>query len=257
MRILLTIAYDGTKYSGWQKQKSKDVATVEGTLEQALRVLFRSPNLECVGASRTDRGVHALGQRAVIDVDTTIPPHKIPFAIRPFLPDDIVVTAAEVVADDFHPRFDCIKKTYEYRIWQSDFKNPKERLYSTFVYETLDISAMQQGAKAFIGKHDFAAFCAAGSTVSSTVRTIFDCYVEQEGNCIRILVTGDGFLYNMVRILAGTLIAVGQGKKKASDVADIIASKDRRNAGQTAEPQGLTLLEIYYDLQTKAIDSRE
>lgn len=255
MRILLTIAYDGTRYSGWQKQKAKEVVTVEGTLEQGLRALFRSETLECIGASRTDRGVHALGQRAVIDVDTTIPANKIPFAIRPFLPEDIVVTAAEVVPDDFHPRFDCVKKTYEYCIWQSPFRNPKERLYSTFVHEKLDIAAMQEGAKSFIGTHDFAAFCAAGSSVVSTVRTIFDCHVEQEGNCIRILVTGDGFLYNMVRILAGTLIAVGQGKKDAQDVKAIIDSKDRRNAGQTAEPQGLTLLEIYYDFTPKAIDS--
>lgn len=248
MRILLTIAYDGTRYSGWQKQKSPEVLTVEGEVEKALRTLFRNPELECIGASRTDRGVHALGQRAVIDVETTIPPEKIPLAIRPFLPEDIVVTAAREVPEDFHPRYDCIKKTYEYHIYQSPYKNPKERLYSTFVYSPLDLEKMNQGAKAFVGTHDFVAFCAAGSSVSTTVRTIFDCHVEQEGSHIRILVTGDGFLYNMVRILAGTLIAVGQGKIPPEKVADIIAGKDRRQAGQTAEPQGLTLREIYYDL---------
>ena len=134
MRILLTIAYDGTRYSGWQKQKSPEVLTVEGEVEKALRTLFRDPELECIGASRTDRGVHALGQRVVIDVETTIPPEKIPLAIRPFLPEDIVVTAAREVPGDFHPRYDCIKKTYEYHIYQSPYKNPKERLYSTFVY---------------------------------------------------------------------------------------------------------------------------
>lgn len=248
MRILLTIAYDGTRYSGWQKQKSPEVLTVEGELEKALRTLFRNEELECIGASRTDRGVHALGQRAVIDVETTIPVEKIPLAIRPFLPEDIVVTAAREVPAEFHPRYDCVKKTYEYRIYNGKYKNPKERLYSTFVYHDLDVEKMNEGAKAFAGTHDFAAFCAAGSSVSTTVRTIFDCHVEREGDQIRILVTGDGFLYNMVRIIAGTLIAVGQGKIPAEEVAGIIESRDRTKAGQTAEPQGLTLLEIYYDL---------
>lgn len=248
MRILLTIAYDGTRYSGWQKQKSPAVLTVEGELEKALRMLFRMPDLTCIGASRTDRGVHALGQRAIIDVETSIPPEKIPLAIRPYLPEDIVVAEARQVPDTFHPRFDCVKKTYEYRIDQSPFKNPKERLYSTFVYHTLDVDKMNQGAKAFLGTHDFAAFCAAGSQVSSTVRTIFDCHVVCEGTQIRILVTGDGFLYHMVRILAGTLIAVGEGKIPPEQVSQIIDSRDRRQAGQTAEPQGLTLLQIYYDL---------
>ena len=159
-----------------------------------------------------------------------------------------MVTAAREVPGDFHPRYDCVKKTYEYHIYQSPYKNPKERLYSTFVYSPLDLEKMNEGAKSFVGTHDFAAFCAAGSSVSTTVRTIFDCHVEQEGPHIRILVTGDGFLYNMVRILAGTLIAVGQGKIPAEKVAEIIAGKDRRQAGQTAEPQGLTLREIYYDL---------
>ncbi len=248
MRILLTIAYDGTRYSGWQKQKSPEVLTVEGELEKGLRTLFRKEDLECIGASRTDRGVHALGQRAVIDVDTTIPVEKIPLAIRPFLPEDIVVTAAREVPAEFHPRYDCVKKTYEYRIFNGTYKNPKERLYSTFVYHGLDVGKMNEGARDFVGTHDFAAFCAAGSSVSTTVRTIFDCHVEREGDHVRILVTGDGFLYNMVRIIAGTLIAVGQGKLPPEEVAGIIESRDRTKAGQTAEPQGLTLLEIYYDL---------
>lgn len=247
-RILLTIAYDGTKYSGWQKQKDSSVVTVEGELTKALRQLFRDEKLECIGASRTDAGVHALGQRAVIDVETSIPPEKIPLAIRSFLPADIVVTKAEEVAAAFHPRFDCVKKTYEYRFWNSPTKNPKERLYSAYVQKPLDIDKMNEAAKAFVGTHDFAAFCAAGAQVSTTVRTIFSCHVEQQGESVRILVTGDGFLYNMVRIIAGTLQAVGLGKIDPQAVAGIIAGKDRRRAGQTAEPQGLTLMEIFYDL---------
>ena len=255
-RILLTIAYDGTRYSGWQKQLSPEVITVEGELEKALRILFRAPELTCIGASRTDRGVHALGQRATIDVDTTIPVEKIPLAIRPLLPDDIVVVKVEEVPMDFHPRYDCVKKTYEYRIWNGKIKNPKERLYSAFVYSSLNVEKMNIAAKKFIGTYDFAAFCAAGSNVSTTVRTIFDCYVKQEGDMIYIYVTGDGFLYNMVRIMAGTLISVGQGKISHEEIIEIILSKDRQRAGQTAEPQALTLQEIYYDFEGKSVDSK-
>ncbi len=255
-RILLTIAYDGTNYSGWQKQLLPEVITVEGELEKALRILFRSSNLTCIGASRTDKGVHALGQRAIIDIETTIPVEKIPLAIRPLLPADIVVVKAEAVHSDFHPRYDCVKKTYEYRIWNGRMRNPKERLYSTFVYSSLDLEKMNRAAEKFIGTYDFTAFCAAGSSVSSTVRTVFDCFVKREGDVILIYVTGDGFLYNMVRIMAGTLIAVGQGRLSPEEILEIIESRDRQKAGVTAEPQGLTLQEIYYDFQGKAVDSK-
>lgn len=246
MKILLTVAYDGTNYSGWQKQKDPSVRTVEGTVTEALRQLFRMPELECIGASRTDAGVHALGQRAMLEAETTIPVERIPLAIRSYLPEDIVVTKAEEVGEAFHPRYDCVKKTYEYRFWNAPTKNPKERLYSMYVAKPLELQKMQEAAKAVIGTHDFAAFCAAGAQVSSTVRTIFDCQVERQGDCVRILVTGDGFLYNMVRILAGTLLAVGQGRLAPEEVANILESRDRRKAGQTAEPQGLTLQEIFY-----------
>ncbi len=247
MRILMTIAYDGTNFSGWQKQKLPEVRTVEGELEKALRKLFRDPVLECIGASRTDAGVHALGQRAVVDVETTIPAEKIPLAVRAFLPEDVAVTKAEEVPPEFHPRFDCVKKTYEYRFWNAPAKNPKERLYSAHQAKPLDVEQMNRAASAFIGRHDFAAFCAVGSSVSSTVRTIFDCHAEREGDVVKIFVTGDGFLYNMVRIIAGTLMAVGLGKLLPETLPGIIEGGDRRQAGQTAEPQGLTLLEIYYE----------
>ena len=216
-------------------------------MEKALRKLFRDPVLECIGASRTDAGVHALGQRAVVDVETTIPAEKIPLAVRAFLPEDIAVTKAEEVPPEFHPRFDCVKKTYEYRFWNAPAKNPKERLYSAHQAKPLDVEQMNRAASAFIGRHDFAAFCAAGSSVSSTVRTIFDCHAEREGDVVKIFVTGDGFLYNMVRIIAGTLMAVGLGKLLPETLPGIIEGGDRRQAGQTAEPQGLTLLEIYYE----------
>lgn len=247
MRILMTIAYDGTCYSGWQKQKMPEVRTVQGILEKALQRLFHSPDLECIGASRTDAGVHALGQRAVMDVETTMPPERLPMAIRSFLPEDIAVTKAEEVPPTFHPRFDCVKKTYEYRFWNAPEKNPKERLYSAHQPKPLDVERMNLAASALVGRHDFAAFCAAGSSVSSTERTIFDCHVEREGDVVKILVTGDGFLYNMVRIIAGTLMAVGLGKLPPDRMTGILESKDRRCAGQTAEPQGLTLMEISYE----------
>lgn len=246
-RILLTIAYDGTHFSGWQKQKSPEVRTVEGELTKALRALCKDPALECIGASRTDAGVHALGQRAVFDTESTIPAEKFPLALRAFLPEDIVVTRAEEVAADFHPRFDCIKKTYEYRFWNAPYKNPKERLYSAHEKQPLDIERMNEGARAFVGTHDFAAFCAAGAQVTTTVRTIFDCHAERDGDAVKIYVTGDGFLYNMVRILAGTLLAVGLGRLAPEAIEGIIAGKDRRKAGKTAEPQGLTLMKIYYE----------
>ena len=245
-RILLTIAYDGTNYSGWQKQKDEAVITVEGELTKALRLLFRNPALECIGASRTDAGVHALGQRAVIDVETSIPAEKIPLAIRSFLPADIVVTKAEEVAEAFHPRFDCVKKTYEYRFWNAPAKNPKERLYSAYVQKPLDVERMNEGAKAFLGTHDFAAFCAAGAQVSTTVRTIFDCHVEKQGESVRILVTGDGFLYNMVRIMVGTLLDIQAGSLEAGSIPAILNSGSRAQAGKTAPACGLYLDSVFY-----------
>lgn len=246
-RILLTVAYDGTDYAGWQKQKYDTVKTVEGTLEKACRQLFRQNDIEVIGASRTDAGVHAVGQRAVIEVETTIPTEKIPFAIRSFLPEDIVVVKAEEVEAQFHPRYDCVKKTYCYTFYNDNFVNPIFRKSSVFVHEKLDILAMNEAAQHLIGKHDFKCFCAAGSSVQSTVRTIFDCVVQKQGNFVTILITGDGFLYNMVRIIAGTLLEVGKGKKKVEDIAGIIESKDRTKAGMTAPAKGLTLLEIFYN----------
>lgn len=243
-RILLTVAYDGTEYCGWQKQKN-EVKTVEETLENACKALFRA-DCPIIGTSRTDAGVHALGQRAVIDVETSIPTAKIPFAIRSFLPEDIVVKKAEEVESQFHPRYDCIKKTYCYTYYNDDFPNPIFRKNSVFVPQKLDILSMNQAAKYLIGTYDFQCFCAAGSQVSTKVRTIFDCVVEKNDCFVTIKITGDGFLYHMVRIIAGTLLEVGKGKKKIEDIPGIIASKDRTKAGMTAPAKGLTLLETYF-----------
>ena len=242
-RILLTISYDGTNYSGWQKQKN--AVTVQGEFDKACSTLFKT-DIESIGASRTDAGVHALGQRAVIDVDTSIPAEKIPLALNPLLPDDIVVTHAEEVGADFNPRFKALKKTYEYSIYNAPFRNPIYRNYSEYVRCELDLDSMRTACEAFVGEHDFRAFCASGNSSKTTVRTIYSLDVEKDGDFIKIRVTGNGFLYNMVRIIAGTLIYVGEGRIAPDNLPEIIASGDRRKAGKTAGPSGLVLVKIMY-----------
>ena len=242
-RILLTISYDGTNYSGWQKQKN--AVTVQGEFDKACSTLFKT-DIESIGASRTDAGVHALGQRAVIDVDTSIPAEKIPLALNPLLPDDIVVTHAEEVDADFNPRFKALKKTYEYSIYNAPFRNPIYRNYSEYVRCELDLDSMRTACEAFVGEHDFRAFCASGNSSKTTVRTIYSLDIEKDGDFIKIRVTGNGFLYNMVRIIAGTLIYVGEGRIAPDNLPEIIASGDRRKAGKTAGPSGLVLVKIMY-----------
>lgn len=244
-KILFTIAYDGGGYAGWQRQKGDWVKTVEGEFVHACEALFRQKT-DCVGASRTDSGVHAQGQRATIEVDTKIPVEKMPMALNGFLPEDIAVQAAEAVPETFHCRFDVDRKTYEYRIYQGNYRNPLFYRYSEFIRGDLDILSMQRAADFLIGENDFKAFCAAGTTVKSTVRTIYSLDVVQNGQFAVIRVTGDGFLYNMVRIIAGTLIQVGQQKMEPEQVQEALFLLDRQKAGRTAPPQGLCLKEIQY-----------
>ncbi len=244
-RILLTIAYDGTEFNGWQKQKDGSLRTVQGEFEKACTRLFKT-EICSIGASRTDSGVHAVGQRVVIDVETTIPTEKIPLALNSFLPEDIAAVAAEEREADFNPRFRALRKTYEYKIYNSQFRNPVYRNYSEYVREKLNVEKMADASKAFLGKHDFVGFCASGNSSKTTVREIYDISVRNEGDFIVMRVTGNGFLYNMVRIIAGTLIYVGNGKIDPKDMEDIIASGDRTRAGKTAGPAGLTLFKIIY-----------
>lgn len=244
MRIMLRVAYDGTNYSGWQIQPN--AVTVEGVLHEAINDLFKT-EIDVIGASRTDSGVHAMGNVAVFDVDTRIAPEKIAYALNARLPEDVRVHQSIVVKDDFHPRHvNCIK-TYEYSIWNDTFENPKMRLYSHFDYGKLDLEEMKAATKAFVGEHDFSAFCSTGTQVVDKVRTIYSLDVDKTDKLIKIRVTGNGFLYNMVRIIAGTLIKVGQGAIKASEIASIIESGDRQLAGPTAPARGLTLVEIKYE----------
>ena len=243
--FLITIAYDGTNYCGWQRQKGDVVPTIEQKIAEACKKLFLK-DVEIIGASRTDAGVHALGQRAVINVDTNIEPSRLPYAINTFLPKDIVVNNAEYVDENFHPRYNCIKKTYKYCIYNDDFINPLFRNYSEFIYKNLNVDDMIIAAKNFIGTYDFKAFCATSTSVKSTIRTIYSLDIKKNNNIIEIFVTGNGFLYNMVRIIAGTLIYVGLGKINPYDIKNIIESKDRAKAGKTSGASGLTLMNIYY-----------
>ncbi len=243
MRVLLRVAYDGTKYSGWQIQPN--AVTVENVLIEALEGLF-GKKVEIIGASRTDAGVHAYGNVAVFDTDTKMPAEKISYALNQRLPEDVRVQESVEVEADFHPRHrDCVK-TYEYRIWNDRFESPLNRLYSHFYYGKLDVDAMKEACGHFVGEHDFTSFCSAGSQVVDKVRAIYSLDVKREDRLITIRVTGNGFLYNMVRIIAGTLLRVGEGKIKPSEIPAIIDGKDRNLAGPTAPAKGLALVEIKY-----------
>lgn len=252
-RILLRVAYDGTNYHGWQLQPN--AATIEGELNRALCVLT-GEEIVVTGASRTDAGVHALGNVAVFDTTSRIPAEKFSYALNQRLPEDIVIQSSRQVADDFHPRHCDCRKTYEYDILNRTFPLPAYRNTAHFLYGTLNIEAMRRACQAFLGEHDFASFCAAGAQVQTTVRTIYSLEVEcrplTEANVgsadqlLTIRVKGNGFLYNMVRIIAGTLVEVGRGHIKPEEVAGIIAAKDRAKAGPTAPARGLRLVEIEY-----------
>ncbi len=244
MRIRLIVAYDGTKYHGWQIQNN--AVSVEEVLTKALQDLLQE-DVELAGASRTDSGVHAQGNVAVFDTETRIPPEKIAIAVNQRLPEDIRVMRSEEVAADFHPRYAVSRKTYEYQITNATIQLPTKRLYSYFVYIPLDVEKMKQAAKLFIGEHDFGGFCSAGTQVKTTVRTIYDLQVLQNGEDIRIRINGNGFLYNMVRIIAGTLVEVGMGRRDIDTVRQAIEQADRKLAGPTAPANGLTLIQIEYE----------
>jgi len=240
-RIMLTVAYDGTDYCGWQLQPTGP--TIEAVLNRELSHLLKE-DIHVLGVSRTDSGVHALGNLCVFDTETRIPAEKICMAINQSLPADIVVQRSEEVPLGFHPRKCRSVKTYEYVIYNSKIPNPLQRRYATFFYMNLDAEQMQRGADFLVGEHDFASFCSAGSDKDITVRTIYECSVTREGPVIRLRISGNGFLYNMVRIIAGTLLRVGTGFWPAEKVQEILEAKDRRMAGPKAPAEGLTLMGI-------------
>ncbi|SFG35907.1 tRNA pseudouridine(38-40) synthase TruA [Oribacterium sp. WCC10] len=283
-RIKLTIAYDGSNYKGWQIQNPTkempegNVPTIQGMLTLAIKKLLKDEDVQIIGASRTDSGVHAKGNVAVFDTESTIPPENFPFAINSFLPEDIRVTKAEDVSLDFNPRFVPHKKTYEYRIDNSRIPSPIERLYSYNYSYTLDIMKMQKAADYLVGEHDFRSFVNPDSQVfehgGDAVREIYSVEVLCEntvynrisdrlegeagsGNdksgdkhhnsteiCIRI--SGNGFLYHMIRIIVGTLLQVGNGKLNPEDIVTIMEERDRTKAGPTVPAKGLCLMELIY-----------
>ena len=251
-KILLEISYLGTGYFGYQVQPNK--RTVQAELNSACKSLF---GVECdiIGCSRTDSGVHANQFFAMVTkkgekyIETEIPLKKIPSALCFYLPNDIAVKNASWVDDDFHPRYSVKNKEYLYRIYCANVRDPFEEGRVWHYPRKLDDNSFENMCKAaehFVGTHDFAGFMASNSSVSNTVRTIYSLSIERVGNNIDVKICGDGFLYNMVRIIVGTLIAVAEGKISCEDIPSIIDSKDRSRAGVTAPPQGLYLNRVTY-----------
>ncbi|RKM60648.1 tRNA pseudouridine(38-40) synthase TruA [Butyrivibrio sp. CB08] len=243
-RVMLTVSYDGTAYNGWALQKSTP-NTIEEMLNRAIHGLT-GEDVQVIGASRTDAGVHAYGNVAVFDTVSTIPGDRFSFALNHLLPEDIRVVESREVAATFHPRHCSTEKTYEYRVLNSKEEVPTKRLYTYHFSMPLDEAIMQEAGQYLVGEHDFTSFCNVESQAVSHVRTIKDVHVRREGDEVVISVTGNGFLYNMVRIIAGTLIQIGRGKGAPSDVPGMIEAKDRSAAGPTAPAQGLFLMKYVF-----------
>ena len=243
-RYRLWVSYDGTEYHGWQLQQGSD--TIEARLNQALSDLFQS-EICVTGASRTDAGVHAHSNVAVFDAQTRMPAEKICYALNQRLPETIRVWKSEEVPADFHPRHTNVEKTYAYRIHSAKIPNPLKTRYAYHTYLALDLPVMQEAATGLVGVHDFAAFCAAGSQAKTTVREIRSVSVTQEASDMLVIrVCGTGFLYNMVRIIAGTLIEIGAGRRDKHSIMKALESGVRTDAGPTAPACGLCLEEIRY-----------
>ncbi len=245
--LLLTIEYDGSDFYGWQRQPN--VPTVQGVLEQTLSKICATP-ITLHGTSRTDAGVHALGQRGSFSGEFGIPTNRILFATNNMLPGSIHISAVEEMPLGFHARFDAKGKTYQYKIKNTYHRNVFDRNYCYYVGPHLDVDAMIDGAKYFVGTHDFKSFQATGGKErQTTVRTVSQLEVLPAGEDVTINVTGNGFLYNMVRIMVGTLVEVGLGRSSPSQISGMIQSQDRSMAGHTAPPQGLYLTHVYYDCE--------
>ena len=241
--LRLDICYDGTRYRGWQRLPGKD-DTIQGKLETALsRILGES--IEISGSGRTDAGVHARGQVANFHCESAMPAKEILENLRRYLPEDIGIYSCRDVSERFHARLNAKEKTYCYRIWNSEMPCVFDRRFVAVMPESLDLCAMEQAAGHLLGQHDFAAFCGNAKMKKSTVRYIRDLTVARQGNEVRITVTGNGFLHNMVRILVGTLVEVGRGERDPESIPQLFGGK-RAEAGFLAPPQGLCLMEVYY-----------
>ncbi|HEY5466232.1 MAG TPA: tRNA pseudouridine(38-40) synthase TruA [Clostridia bacterium] len=244
--IALLTEYDGTRFLGWQSQR--EGRTIQNELESALSVLFEQP-IRLYGCSRTDAGVHAIGHVSHFKASGSIPSDRIPLALSAILPEDIAVRLAVEMPETFHARYGARAKRYTYRIWNTRIRSAITRQTVFHEPRPLDLGAMRQAALLLTGRHDFSAFMAAGGKTATTVRTLMDVRVDRiPGDpTIKITVTGDGFLYNMVRILSGTLLYAGLGKIRPEDLPEILLSGDRRRAGKTLPAKGLTLEAVYYE----------
>ena len=241
--LKVVIAYDGTNYHGFQIQNN--AITVQEKIQVGLKELLKE-EARIVSASRTDAGVHAKGHVFNLKLDSSLPTKKFALALNTKLPADIVALSAEEVADDFHARYYAQGKKYSYQIYNDSFQLPFFRNYTYHIKDKLDLSAMRQAAKYLIGEHDFSSFRAAGCNAKTTIREIYQIEIKKQDQIVKIEIEGSGFLYNMVRIISGTLIEIGLAKKKASEMESILAAKDRLEAGFTAPAKGLFLEKVYY-----------
>jgi tRNA pseudouridine38-40 synthase len=242
-RILLRVAYDGTDFHGWQVQPN--ARSVEGELNKAIQEMT-GEEISVIGASRTDAGVHGIGNVAVFDTLSPIPADKFMYALNTKLPEDVSVVESREVAADFHPRHCDSIKTYEYRFYVSEVNNPLKRRNAYRIQYRPDTKLMNEAAAYLVGEHDFKSFCSVHTSAETTVRKLYSAAVREDGDDIVIRVSGAGFLYNMVRIIAGTLLDVGNKKYEPEHIKGILEGCDRTLAGPTLEPQGLTLISIEF-----------
>lgn len=243
-RLLLSIQYDGTAYHGWQVQAN--ALSVQEVFQDAVEKVF-GKRLDVKGCSRTDSGVHANRYCLTLDTDMNISEEGVVMALNAQLPADIAVVDCREVPFDFHPRYSCTKKQYVYKIYNGSVRNPFLRNTAYYYRYPIDVDLLHTAAQSFCGTHDFAGFCSVKSDVEDTVRTVYRAEVKRDGDIVLFLFEADGFLYNMVRIMVGTLLFVNEGKIAPETLPDVIASKDRSRAGRTAQPQGLYLNKVYYD----------
>ena len=242
-RLLITIQYDGTAYHGWQVQKN--ALSVQEVFQDAVEKVFLK-RLDVHGCSRTDTGVHANMYCLTLDTDMDISDEGVIMALNTKLPDDIAVIDCKEVAPDFHPRYSCKSKEYVYKLYNAKRPNAFLSKYTLHYRRDIDEKYLDREAKAFIGTHDFSGFCSAKTDITDTVRNVYAFDVWREGDIVYFRVEADGFLYNMVRIMVGTLLFISEGKIRDGELADIIESKDRKRAGKTAKPQGLYLNRVIY-----------
>lgn len=244
-KLLIEIKYDGSAYHGWQVQKN--ALTVQEVFQNAVERVF-SKRLDVRGCSRTDSGVHANMYCLTLDTDMDISDDGVVMALNTHLPKDIAAVSCREVSSDFHPRYSCVSKEYVYKIYNAKIRNPFFADYALHYKYPIDADFLNSEAQAFVGTHDYRGFCSSHSDVEDTVRTVKACSVWREGDMVYFKVEADGFLYNMVRIMVGTLLFISQGKIKAGELGDIIASGDRKRAGKTASPEGLYLNKVNYQV---------